>query len=469
MADGTQGTPQGTRQAQAHTDNLHERVRTLMPQAREDLAALVSMPTLADPRQADPADCARGAEWIRDAFAAAGIVDTELIGTSDGSTAVIGHRPAAPGCPTVLLYCHYDIQPAGERDLWASDPFTLTERDGRWYGRGAADCKGNLVMHLTALRAVAGGGAQTDGPGVGIRVVAEGSEEMGTGGLEDLVATRPELFAADLILIADSGNVAVGRPTLTTSLRGNANVDVHVQALTGEVHSGMFGGPAPDALAALVRMLASLRDDAGDTAIDGLDASGLWDGSAYPEERFRSDAGVLDGVEVLGSGAIADSVWARPTATVLGIDCPPVVGSAAAVQPRASARINLRVPPGTDPAGAQDALVAHLHAHAAWGARVQVERETVGRPFRARTDGPGYEALQAALGDAFDAPVEFSGQGGAIPLCTALAEQHPEAEIALFGVEEPACSIHAPNESVDPREIERCATAEALLLARLCR
>src|SRR5699024_2172924 len=210
-----------------------------------------------------------------------------------------------------------------------------------------------------------------------------------------------------------------GRPTLTTSLRGNANVEVHMETLRGEVHSGMFGGPAPDALAALVRTLATLRDAAGDTTIDGVGASRVWEGALYPEDRFRADAGVLDGVDVIGSGAVADSVWARPTATVLGIDCPPVVGSAAAVQPRASARINLRVPPGTDPTAAQDALVRHLHAHAPWGVRVRVERETVGGPFRARTDGPGYTALSSALRTAFGREVEFSGQGGAIPLCTA--------------------------------------------------
>ncbi|GAA4812489.1 dipeptidase [Tomitella cavernea] len=442
---------------------LRAQVRGLMPQARADLAELVAIPTLADARQVDPQECLRGARWARDAFTAAGIPQVELVETADGSVAVVGHRPPAQGMPTVLLYSHYDIQPTGDHAAWGSDPFTLTEREGRWYGRGAADCKGNLVMHLTALRALGDGGLG----GVGVRVVAEGSEEMGTGGLEQLVVEHPELFAADLIIIADSGNAAAGRPTLTTSLRGNANVDVHVETLAGEVHSGMFGGPAPDALAALITMLASLRDANGDTTVNGLDACGVWRGAAYPEDRFRADAGVLDGVDVIGSGAIADSVWARPTATVLGIDCPPVVGSAAAVQPHAAARINLRVPPGTDAIAAQDALVAHLHAHAPWGVRVRVEREVVGRPFLARTDGPGYAALADALRKAFGAEVEYSGQGGAIPLCTALAEQHPEAEIALIGVEEPLCNIHAPDESVDPGEIERCALAEALLIAGL--
>lgn len=442
---------------------IHDRVRALMPAARSDLAELVAIRSIADPLQAPPEECERAARWVRDAFIAAGIPNAELVRTSDGSDAVIGHHPAPDGAPTVLLYSHYDIQPLGDLGLWESDPLTLTERGGRWYGRGAADCKGNLVMHLTALRTLA-----HDGPlPVGVRIVAEGSEETGGGGLEDLVAQRPELFDADLILIADAGNIEVGAPTLTTSLRGIANVDVRLETLRGEVHSGMFGGAAPDALAALISLLASLRDANGDTTIDGLDATQGWDGVEYPADRFRADAGVLDGVALAGAGAVAEMVWARPALTVLGIDCPPVVGSAAAVQPSAGARLNLRVPPGMDPVTAQDALVAHLQAHTPWGARLSVEREPVGRPFRARVDGPGYAALTQALADAFGRPVVTSGQGGSIPLCTALATAHPHAEIALFGVEEPSCAIHAPNESVDPGELERCAVAEALLLSRL--
>lgn len=447
----------------ALVQQVRDRVSALMPAARADLAALVAIPSIADPLLAPPAECARAAEWVREKFIAAGIADTRLVRTCDGSDAVLGHHPAPAGAPTVLLYCHYDIQPLGELALWHSDPLTLTERDGRWYGRGAADCKGNLVMHLTALRALAADG---DFP-VGIRIVAEGSEEMGGAGLEDLVARRPELFDADLILIADAGNVEVGAPTLTTTLRGIANVDVRVETLRGAVHSGMFGGAAPDALAALVTLLASLRDANGDTTIDGLDAAQGWDGVDYPADRFRADAGVLDGVALAGTGEVAEMVWARPTLTILGIDCPAVAGAAAAVQPGAGARLNLRVPPGMDPVAAQDALVAHLEAHTPWGARLSVEREPVGRPFRARVDGPGYAALTQALADAFGAPVVTSGQGGSIPLCTALAAAHPGAEIALFGVEEPACAIHAPNESVDPGELERCAVAEALLLSRL--
>ncbi|WP_137723838.1 dipeptidase [Prescottella subtropica] len=451
-------------QAAEQTGEIRSRVRAQMPAARAELAQLVAFRSIADPRQAPPEECAGAAGWVADAFRGAGIGAVELIETSDGSTAVVGHRPGPDGAPTVLLYSHYDVQPAGDEALWASPPFTLTERDGRWYGRGAADCKGNLVMHLLALRALTAGGEPLP---VGIRIVSEGSEETGGGGLEQLVRDRPDLFAADVVVIADTGNVAVGAPTLTTSLRGIANVVVHVETLTGELHSGMYGGSAPDALAALVQMLSTLRDLGGNTVVDGLDTAQIWDGVQYPEAQFRADAGVLDGVRLTGSDSVADAVWARPALTILGIDAPPVVGSAAAIQPRASARLNLRVPTGMDPVRAQDALVAHLEKAAPWGARVTVDREAVGAPFRARTSGPGYTALTAALAAAYGTDVVVAGQGGTIPLCTVLAEQFPDAEIVLMGAEEPRALIHAPDESVDPSEIENLAVAEALFLRGL--
>ncbi|WP_030463218.1 dipeptidase [Kitasatospora sp. NRRL B-11411] len=437
---------------------LAARVAALMPQAERDLAELVAIPSVADPRQQPPEKCRQAAEWVAAAFTGAGLRDVRLAETPDGSHAVLGHRPPPPGAPTVLLYCHYDVQPPLDDAAWTTPPFELTERDGRWYGRGAADCKGNIVMHLTALRALG------DDLPVGIKLVAEGSEEQGTGGLEAYVPQHPEDLHADVLLVCDTGNAAVGVPTATTSLRGLANVVVTVRTLESDMHSGMFGGPAPDALAALVRILDSLRDAEGGTRIDGLDNEGTWEGVGYDEQQFRADAGVLEGVGLTGSGTVADRLWARPAVTVLGIDCAPVVGSAAAIPGTARARVSLRVPPGMDPGTAQDALTAHLVAAAPWGAQVTVEPESKGSPFRAATDGPAYAALDAAAQEVYGKPLSFLGQGGSIPLCNVLAAQYPESEIILMGVEEPRCLIHAPNESVDPSEIEHMATVEALFL-----
>ncbi|MEU6852193.1 dipeptidase [Actinacidiphila alni] len=446
-------------------DGLAARIAALMPRAKADLTELVAIPSVADPRQYPPEECRKAAQWVADAFTGAGLQDVHLARTPDGSHAVLGHRPPPPGAPTVLLYCHYDVQPPLDDDAWTSPPFTLTERDGRWYGRGTADCKGNIVMHLTALRALG------DDLPVGVKFVAEGSEEQGTGGLEQYVAAHRDLFTADALLVCDTGNAAVGVGTATTSLRGLVNVVVTVDTLAGEVHSGMFGGAAPDALAALIQLLSTLRDPAtGTTRINGLAADGRWEGAGYDEAQFRADAGVLDGVPLTGAGgngdgaAVADLLWARPAVTVLGIDCPPVVGSAAAVPPTARARVSLRVPPGITAADAERALTAHLTGAAPWGVRVGVETESSGDPFAAATDGPAYAALDRAMRTVYGRPMTFLGQGGSIPLCNVLADAYPRAEIVLMGVEEPRCLIHAPNESVDPGEIQHMAEVEARFL-----
>ena len=352
----------------------------------------------------------------------------------------------------MLLYAHYDVQPPLDDDAWRTPPFELTEVDGRWYGRGAADCKGNIVMHLAALRALG------DRIPVDLKLVVEGSEEQGTGGLEAFVPDHADLLRADAILVCDTGNSAVGHPAATVSLRGMVNVVVTVEASASEIHSGMFGGAAPDALAALVAMLATLRDAAGNTTITGLDNTRRWSGAPYPPEQFLADAGALEGVSLLGDGSVSDMLWARPAVTILGIDCPPVVGSAAAIVPKTAARLNLRIPPGLAPEVAERALVEHLRAAAPWGVHVAVEVEATGAPFEADTDGPAYRAMAAAMQEAYGRPMASLGQGGSIPLCNVLEETYPDAEIVLIGVEEPLALIHAPNESVDPSEIEAHGT-----------
>ncbi|WP_249645439.1 dipeptidase [Nocardia sputi] len=438
---------------------LRGAVAGLMEQAKTDLAQLVSFKSVADPRQFPPEECDRAAQWVADAFAAAGLTTVGLHETPDGTKAVVASRAAPVGAPTVLLYCHYDVQPPMDEAAWRTSPWELTERDGRWYGRGSADCKGNIVMHLTALRAL--------GPDLplGVTVVAEGSEEQSTGGLERFVEAHPDLLRADAIVIGDCGNFAAGLPTLTETLRGGVNVVVTVETLASPLHSGMFGGPAPDALAALIQLLASLRDERGNTTIDGLANDQVWPGVRYPREQFHADAGVLRDVELIGDGDVADLLWARPALTVLGIDAPPVVGSAAAIPPIARARLNLRIPPGTDPDQAHRALVAHLQAHTPWRAQLTVELEGIAAPFRSPAGGPARAAMEAALAASYGRAPTTQGQGGSIPLCNVFAATYPDAEIMLLGVEEPKSLIHAPNESVDPEEIEHMALAEALFLA----
>jgi cysteinylglycine-S-conjugate dipeptidase len=444
-------------------DELRSAVKGLMSRARDDLAELVAFKSVADPKQFPREECERAAQWVVDAFTGAGLQDVKASQTPDGSKAVHGHAPGPEGSPTVLLYCHYDVQPPLGEDDWTSPIWELTEQDGRWYGRGSADCKGNIVMHLTALRAlkeVVGGFPCT------VKLICEGSEEQGTGGLEEFVPANVDLLRADAILVVDTGNFAVGIPTLTSTLRGMASVDVTLRALGSAMHSGMFGGPAPDSLVGLIQLLVSLHDEHGNTTVDGLDATQKWTGVDYPAEQFRKDANVLDGVELMGDGNVADLLWARPSATVIGIDVPNVIGSSAAVQASASARVSLRVPPGLTGQEAQDALVSHLEARVPWGMQCEIERVAMGDPFVGALEGPAFEALKVALEEAFEHPMTTEGQGGSIPLCNVLAETYPDAEIFLMGVEEPKCLIHAPNESVDPSEIEHLALGEALFLQK---
>ncbi|ALC06803.1 hypothetical protein CDES_12275 [Corynebacterium deserti GIMN1.010] len=404
-------------------------------------------------------------KWVKNTLIDAGLSVSEYP-AEDGTTNFIGTRAGSEGAPTILLYSHFDVVPAGPLDLWDTNPFELTERDAghgpRWYGRGAADCKGNLVTHLAALRAVEASGDTT----LNLTYVVEGSEEMGGGALSALIKEKPELFKADVILIADSGNAAVGVPTLTTSLRGGGQVTVTVNTLEGAVHSGQYGGAAPDAVAALVRILDSLRDEHGRTIIDGVDTTRTWDGVPYDPDTFRSDAGILDGVEIMGDGDNpASMLWSRPAITITGFTSTPVAEALNAVPATASAKLNLRVPAGQDAVDVADKLKDHLINHTPWGAKITVEVDDINQPFATDITGPGMSILASCLSASYDnKELVTEGSGGSIPLCTELIEVNPNAELALYGVEEPLTVIHSANESVDPHEIRDIATAEALFL-----
>ncbi|MDX3582300.1 dipeptidase [Streptomyces europaeiscabiei] len=438
-----------------------ETVASLIPRAKEELTELVAFKSVADFDQYPRSESEGAARWVADALRAEGFQDVALLDTPDGTQSVYGYLPGPEGAKTVLLYAHYDVQPPLDEAAWVSPPFELTERDGRWYGRGAADCKGGVLMHLLALRALKANG----GVPVHIKVIAEGSEEMGTGGLQQYAEAHPELLAADTVVIGDAGNFRAGLPTVTASLRGMILMRVRIDALQGNLHSGQFGGAAPDALAALIRVLDSLRAADGTTTVDGLASDGTWDGLQYADAQFRKDAKVLDGVELVGADTVADRIWARPAATVLGIDAPPVVGATPSIQASARALIGLRVPPGVDVGHAAKLLEAHLVAHTPWGARVSCELIGRGQAFRADTTSPAYEAMASAMAVAYPGQeMSYAGHGGSIPLCNALAALYPDAEILLIGLSEPEAQIHAVSESVSPEELERMSVTEALFL-----
>ena len=432
---------------------LREAVRADEVRIRSDLERLIALPSIAFegfPRA--PLD--QAADLVAGMLRDAGAPSVRKVEVPGEAPSVLAEWP---GSPTVLLYAHYDVQPA-PADGWASDPFVPVQRDGRLFGRGAADDKSGVAAHLAAIRAWNGQ------PPIGVKVLVEGSEENGRQKLLGVVDADPELMRADVMVICDDGNWKVGVPTLTESLRGHGKLTVTLSTLEGALHSGQFGGAAPDALLALVRLLATLHDDRGALAVEGIQA-GTWPGNELPEADFRRQARVLDGVSLIGTGSVADRLWARHAISVLGLDAPPVEGAGNIVIPSARAKIAVRVPPGADPVRSMDAVRTHLEARVPWGARLEIEVE----PASAPVELDGHErAAERALAAAYGEPVHRMGSGGSVPLVAKLKTAYPDAAFVMWGAQDADhAKIHAANESVSLDEVASIALAEALLLREL--
>lgn len=439
-------------------NQLVERVREVLPSVRRDLETLVRIESVwADPDRRT--EVHRSARLVVDLFRQAGFDDVGIV-SEGGAPAVIARHPAPPGAPTVLLYAHHDVQPEGDRTQWASPPFEPSERHGRLYGRGTADDKAGIATHLAAFRAHGGR------PPVGVTVFVEGEEESGSPSLGRLLAAHRDELAADVIVIADSDNWSTEIPALTVSLRGLADCVVEVATLDHGLHSGLWGGVVPDALSVLVRLLASLHDDDGNVAVAGLHESTAA-AVEYPAGRVRKDTGLLDGVAEIGSGSVAQRLWAKPAITVIGIDTTSIAASSNTLIPRARAKVSMRVAPGGDATAHLAALRAHLEQHAPWGAHVTVTPGDIGQPYAIDASGPVYDAARAAFRLAWGTdPVEM-GMGGSIPFIAEFAAAFPQATILVTGMEDPATQAHSINESLHLGVLERAATAEALLLANL--
>ncbi len=439
-------------------------VEAALPGARADLERLVRIPSIwADPAHAE--DTRASAEAVAELARDAGAAQVRIIAAEGGAPAVVAHWPAPAGAPTILLYAHHDVQPTGGDDQWTSPPFEPTERDARLYGRGAADDKAGVMTHLAVLRAYRD--LEGGRPPIGVTLFIEGEEESGSPTLSALLREHHDLLACDVIVIADSANPAVDVPALTTSLRGLVDVIVEVSMLERPVHSGMYGGPVGDALTALCHTLASLHDARGDVTIDGLVRAASY-APEFDEATFRSDVGLLDGVELLGCGTIPDRTWHKPAVAVLGIDAPRVAEASNVLLPRARAMVSLRLAPGDDAAKAQRALVEHLTAHVPWGAHVSVTAGAgVAEPFSLQSTGAAYDAARRAFAAAFGTEVVETGIGGSIPFIAEFARAFPGAAVLVTGVGDPASRWHGIDESLDLGMFGRGVLAEALLLAEL--
>lgn len=437
-------------------DALRDKVAQLMPQVREDLETLVRIPSINFPGY-DTDEVIRGAHAVAELLRQAG-AEPVLVPSSSGVPTVRADVAGPEGSPTVLLYSHYDVQPAGDETKWDSDAFTPEERDGRLYGRGAADDKSGVITHIAVLRAFDGK------PPVNLRFLLEGEEEYG-GDFEEWPTTNPDAFAdLDAAVICDMGNVEIGKPTFTTQLRGIIEGVVTVNTLAEPRHSGMFGGPAPDALMVLIKLLNTLMDDGGNATIDGITGS-AWGGADYPEEAYRELAGVLPGVPLIGSGSIASRLFSEPAVSVVGLDAPEVATAPNAIIPMARAKISVRIPAGIDAEKATELLASHVHANAPFGVQVEFEPGLPANGSAVPVGGPAYEAFSAAMEFAYGQPSTQQGAGGAVPFVANLIAAFPDLEVLGVGAQDPLARIHAPNESIHLQELEDSIVAEAVFLA----
>ncbi len=449
-------------------DELRASVRRRFTDTVAELKELVAIPGIAWDAF-DAAQLDRSAEAVAALVRGLGLEDVQILRVNKddgapGGPAVVARKPAKPGYPTVVLYAHHDVQPPADLSLWETEPFTAVEKDGRLFGRGAADDKAGIMAHIGSMRAVAD--VLGDDFGLGVTLFIEGEEEAGSPTFRTFLQTHRALLGGDVIVVADSSNWKVGVPALTTSLRGLVDGTVEVRVLDHAVHSGMFGGPILDAPTLLARLIATFHDDAGSVAIEGL-ASSEHAVLDYPEATFRADAAVLDGVVLAGTGSITSRLWDKPALSIIGMDIPSVAMSSNTLLPAARAKISLRLAPGQDPEAAMAALDAHVQRHAPFGAHVTFTPGEAGQPFATDTDAPAAKTALWALGESWGVPAVESGMGGSIPFIADLTEVFPDAQILVTGVEDPDSRAHSANESLHLGDFEKAVTAEALLLAAI--
>ncbi|MFF1880356.1 dipeptidase [Pseudarthrobacter sp. NPDC058196] len=464
----TAETPGQGAAAAGWTDDLRSAVDRSFDQTLARLKDLVAIPGIAWP-SFDRTPLERSADAVAALVREAGLPEVQILAVNKadgtpGGPAVVARRTAAEGKPTILLYAHHDVQPVGDEALWATAPFTAVEKDGRLYGRGAADDKAGIMAHIAAYAAVSE--VFSGALGLGVTFFIEGEEEAGSPTFRSFLEANRDLLRADVIVVADSSNWKVGIPALTTSLRGLVDGVIEVQVLEHAVHSGMYGGPVLDAPTLLSRLIATLHDDDGNVAIEGLVATDTASVD-MPEADYRADASVLDGVRLAGTGSIASRLWTKPALSIIGFDAPAVDIASNTLIPRARAKFSLRLAPGQVPGEAMEAVRRHVEANAPFGAKVVFTPGEAGNPFRTDTSSAAASLAMWALGEAWGVPAVETGIGGSIPFIADLTEVYPDVQILVTGVEDPDSRAHSANESLHIGDFRNAVLAEALMLARL--
>lgn len=403
------------------------------------------------------------ADWLREA----GLTTVEIWDLPGTHPCVFAEWNGAPGAPTVLLYAHHDVQPPMREELWTSPPFEPTERDGRLYGRGTADDKAGIAVHAASIAAW----LKTEGSlPVNIKVLIEGEEEIGSPHLADYLAHYKARLACDYMVLTDLSNYDVGKPSLTTSLRGLVTMDVTVAALKSPLHSGMWGGPLPDPVAGLCKMLATLTDDEGRVAVAGLREQVVpptakeradYRALGMSEEVFREQAGVLDGVRLHGAPEdYLEKVWREPSFSINAVEAGLRKSAGNVLLDSAWARIGLRLAPGMDPDVCTRLVVEHLKAVCPWGLRLEVVPEQGAKPWKTRPDHPVFEVAKKSLTAGYDSEAVCIGCGGTIPFVDMFTAVLGDVPALLVGIEDPYTNAHSENESLHLGDFDKAVRSQ---------
>lgn len=415
--------------------------------ALKDLVRIPSVSAAGFPRE----PLSRSAEAVAGRLREWGVDPVEVVPHEGAPPFVVGEWSGNAGAPTLLIYGHHDVQPPGNLDRWITPPWQPVERDGRLYGRGAVDDKAGIISHAAAVRAWF---SATGGLPVNVKFIIEGEEEVGSPNLAGFLERHRQRLSADCLVLTDTCNLDTGIPSLTTSLRGLIMADVTVSVLDGPLHSGIWGGPIPDPVQALAKILARLTDDRGRTAIPGIGPGPEPDGSygdlPFDEALFRAQAGMAEGVPLLTKGGDATywATWRAPTVTVSGLDAEPIATSSNQILPQAAARIGVRLAPEQDPETCLAALVDFLRLDLPWGCRVEVTPHAAAGGWRTRPKGPYFETAGHALRAGYGRAVAHIGCGGSIPFVEPFARTMGDIPALLLGVEDPLCRAHGENESL---------------------
>ena len=391
-------------------------------------------------------DVDASAQFVENLFADLGL-NTQVIKVAGGMPAVIAHTEIDPPKKTVLLYAHHDVQPVGDLSLWDTEPFNPVLKDGRLYGRGSGDNKAGVIVHYNVVKQLL-----NDLP-VNIRIFIEGEEEIGSPTMSDFIEQNREALEADVIVIADSANVKIGVPTITTTLRGLVDGFIEVDQPMRPVHSGMGGGVVPDAFMVLSKIIASFHDDKGNLQIEGLTPTDM--NVAELDESYTKKMLGSDEINLFDTESISKRLWLEPALDVLAIDAPPVKDAVNLVIPKASAKISLRLPPTEDPEHAMKMLEEHVMKNIPWNASVKFIPNSKGSGVVADPNKPFTTELVNSFNSIWKNETAYIGVGGSIPFANDFVREFPNAELVLVGAaDEELGNAHAPNESVQIDHIE---------------